>query len=271
MNLALFALGTLTGLLTQYSHQTNLVADSTYPVTPPTAKVSVVVCAYNEESFIERTLQDIRSQNIIGQYPEMFEVIVVDNESTDNTVEIASQYADLVITAPRGKLNAKQRGIEVASGEIIVFLDADCVIGSNLLNLLLSHFRSPEVVAVSGGMFLLGNDIGYTIVNIYGNQINSILKRLMIGGVSAVRKEAFYAVGGFRTDVDQFDRAAVAGEEEYGLMQKLRQYGQVVIDDRANVFVESRYQYCAVHGERCATATEPECQYCREMAARQRF
>lgn len=271
MSLALFALGTLTGLLMNYSHQTNMVADGTYPVTPPVAKVSVVVCAYNEEAFIERTLQDIHSQNIIAQYPEMFEVIVVDNESVDHTAEIASQYADLVITAPRGKLNAKEAGINAASGEIIVFLDADCVVGPNLLNLLLSHFRSLEVVAVSGGSFFLGNDVGYTIVNIYGNQVNSVLKRLMIGGASVVRKEAFYAVGGFRTDVDQFDRVAVAGEEEYGLMQKLRQYGQVVVDDRANVFSEPRYQYCAIHGENCATATEPECQYCKEMAARQRF
>jgi glycosyltransferase involved in cell wall biosynthesis len=270
MSWALSVLGTLTGLPLNYSHQTSFAADSTYPVTPPVAKVSVVVCAYNEEAFIERTLRDIRSQNIIAQYPEMFEVIVVDNESTDNTAGVASQYAK-VVYAPRGKLNAKQKGIETASGEIIVFLDADCVVGPNLLNLLLSHFRSLEVVAVSGGMFFIGNDFGYTIVSIYGNMLNSILKRLMLGGVSAVRKEAFYAVGGFRTDVDQFSRDAVSTEEEYGLMQKLRRYGRVVVDDRANIFTEPRYQYCAARGESCATATDPKCQYCKEMAARQRF
>jgi len=253
-----------------YSHQTNMVADGTYPVTPPVAKVSVVVCAYNEEAFIERTLQDIRSQNIIAQYPEMFEVIVVDNESVDHTAEIASQYADLVIAAPRGKLNAKRKGIETASGEIIVFLDADCAVGPNLLNLLLRHFHEEEVVAVSGGIQHNTKNIGIKVMDVYGNMINSTLRLQFNGGVSAVRKGVFEAIGGFR-DVDQFNRFEVQEEEELAFMRRLHQYGKVVVDTEANIIGEPRYQYCAIHGENCATATEPECQYCREMAARQRF
>ncbi|MGD8189096.1 glycosyltransferase family 2 protein [Brevibacillus ginsengisoli] len=84
-------------------------------------KVSIVVPAYNEASQILRTLRAIRL------YIPHQELIVVDDGSSDNTMEIASELADLVIRLPinRGKGIALQTGWKQSRGDIVMLLDAD--------------------------------------------------------------------------------------------------------------------------------------------------
>ncbi|MGC5324445.1 glycosyltransferase family 2 protein [Brevibacillus sp. SYSU BS000544] len=84
-------------------------------------KVSIIVPAYNEADRIMRTLQAIRL------YIPHHELIVVDDGSRDNTMDVASQHADLVVRLPlnKGKGVALQTGWRQADGDIIVMLDAD--------------------------------------------------------------------------------------------------------------------------------------------------
>lgn len=256
MSLILVA-GFLLGTLQHYCHQTLAAADTSYPVTPPAGKVSIIIPAYNEELYIERTLQCILAQNVIQQYSEMFEIIVVDNESQDRTGEVARQYAT-VITAPRGKLNAKNAGASAASGDILVFVDADGTMDPNWLNLLIRHFHDPNVVAV-GGAVHEQKDVLQTIIETQLITIEGYFANVLCGSNQAVRKEAFFAIGGFPVYGDQFDRVFLREAEEVGFCLRLKQVGKVVFDTQATAYFSARSLRC----HQCQHSSEStECSYC---------
>lgn len=86
------------------------------------ARVAAIVPAYNERAHIKHVLQVLVTTAIID------EIIVVDDASTDDTAEIASQFAEVrVIRQPQnlGKAHAMQRGVDATDAEIIFFCDAD--------------------------------------------------------------------------------------------------------------------------------------------------
>ncbi|MGQ9732854.1 MAG: glycosyltransferase family 2 protein [Candidatus Zipacnadales bacterium] len=88
------------------------------------SKVSVVIPAYNAAATIERELNSVYAQT----YPNIIEVIVVDDGSTDNTAQIVRRRypsAVLVQQPNVGEAGARNRGIREANGEYIAFLDAD--------------------------------------------------------------------------------------------------------------------------------------------------
>src|SRR3990167_9148920 len=91
--------------------------------------ISVVVPAFNEEKYLSRCLESFKQQD----YPkEKFEVIVVDNNSTDKTPKIAQSYeARLVGCQVRGVAVSRQAGGQAAKGEIIAGTDADTVVSTN--------------------------------------------------------------------------------------------------------------------------------------------
>ena len=266
----IIVLSAVSGLLTQYCHQTIAVADSSYPVTKPPAEVSVIIPAYNESAFIEQALLSVYSQNVVLEYPEMFEVIVVDNGSIDTTAEIASKYAK-VVASPRGKLNAKNVGAAEAQGEMLVFMDADSIAKPNCFNLLLRHFHKPNVVAVGGVIQCLDTDIFYTIAVTQSNMINGILVNHLNAGLSAVRKDAFFAVGGHITEgVDQFEVNSIMQEEERAFLFRLKSIGKVVVDSEATIWVYHRKGKCT----QCTypqSIGEAYCRYCKEVESGERF
>src|SRR2546427_622165 len=92
--------------------------------------ISVVVAAKNEAQHIGRCLGALFRQT----YSNDYEVIVVDNGSCDATPKIAKMFPCRVVFEPRlGQLQAKHRGVQEASGEIVAVLDADCVAPANWL------------------------------------------------------------------------------------------------------------------------------------------
>ena len=85
-------------------------------------KISAVVCARNEENFIEDCLWYLKNQTLKP------EIIVVDGHSTDKTVKIAKKYADMVVfDNKRGISDARNVGWKTAKGDIIAYCDADCL------------------------------------------------------------------------------------------------------------------------------------------------
>lgn len=91
------------------------------------AQVSLIICTYNREDLISGCLDSLRDQSIPFR---QFEVIVVDNNSTDRTCEIVSNYKDLpnlrlVKETKQGLSYARNRGIEEARCEFLAFLDDD--------------------------------------------------------------------------------------------------------------------------------------------------
>lgn len=87
---------------------------------------SVIMPAFNEEQNIEESLLSLVHQS----FPrDRYEIIVVDNGSSDRTPQLASIYADLVLDKPEGNVGAvRNYGIANASGEVIICTDADCLV-----------------------------------------------------------------------------------------------------------------------------------------------
>src|SRR5580698_2507213 len=111
-------------------------------------RLSVVVPAHNEAEFLGECLESLLGQDFAGGY----EIIVVDNNSTDSTAAVARAFGVRVVSESRpGVCWARQRGTEAASGEIIVSTDADTVYDAGWLTRIDSAFLDdPEVVAVAG-------------------------------------------------------------------------------------------------------------------------
>ena len=247
-----------------YDKLTTEVYNRNAHIYPPAGVVSIIVPAYNEEDTIQKTLNSILSQNILYKYKDYFECIVVDNESTDRTAEIAKQYCQ-VISAPRGKLNARDAGIKYASGNIIVSCDADCYYPPNWLNLLIRHFHRKGVVAVHAPFLIQGNAF-IRVASIWLASLSPTSWYRMYGSNSAFRKSAYFTVRGFDLTTDQFDRVQIAAEEEVYFRRKLVNLGTVVFEGQAPCFtfqrkhggqafreqrlIETKYQEEVVRGER---------------------
>jgi len=89
-------------------------------ITPP--YLSFIVPAFNEQGYIGNTLKQLHNFAPCC----MYEVIIIDNGSTDNTVEIAESFNDTVLACPTGTIAAvRNQGVNESKGNILVFLDAD--------------------------------------------------------------------------------------------------------------------------------------------------
>ncbi|EPR12074.1 glycosyltransferase [Ruminiclostridium papyrosolvens] len=117
--------------------------------------VSVIIPAYNAEKYLEKCLNCITNQN----YPkEKMEIIVVDNNSTDNTAEIIKSFGvTYVFNAKKGPSPSRNKGISLAAGEYLIFTDSDCLADSDfVLNHVKAHLdlqkSNPKVKMVGGGI-----------------------------------------------------------------------------------------------------------------------
>ncbi len=203
--------------------------------------VSVVIPAYNEENYLPACLESIKNQDYAGEY----EVIVVDNASTDNTAQIARNWgAKVVYESKRSPACARQRGAEVAAGRIVAFIDADTRAPAHWLSTIVWRFLcEPEMVAISGPYAYC--DVGKfsRTISYVGNFLNIVIDQLFrkvfrkggaIWGCNfAVRHSALMAVGGFDTSIKFYG-------EEYELSLRLRKAGKGCIMPRMFVLTSAR-------------------------------
>lgn len=110
--------------------------------------VSVVIPAFNEEKYIASALESLEEQD----YPtDRYEVIVVDNGSTDATATVAQDFDVRLVRRPNESIGGvRNAGIEVAEGEVIAFLDADCVAPPGWLEEAVDVLVDRSVGAVGG-------------------------------------------------------------------------------------------------------------------------
>jgi peptidoglycan/xylan/chitin deacetylase (PgdA/CDA1 family)/glycosyltransferase involved in cell wall biosynthesis len=203
--------------------------------------VSVVIPAYNEEDYLLSCLESIKKQDYAGKY----EVIVVDNASTDTTAQIALGWgAKVVYESKRSPACARQKGAEVATAELIAFIDADTQAPTHWLSTIVSRFiRKPEMIAVSGPYAYCDAGKFTKITSYIGNFFSIITDQLFrkvfnkggaIWGCNfAVRRSAFWKVGGFDTNIKFYG-------EEYELSLKLKSAGKGGIMPRLFVLTSAR-------------------------------
>lgn len=116
------------------------------PDTP--IRISVVVPAFNEEHYVAAALESLQGQECAPPY----EIIVVDNDSSDDTAAVARRYGVTVLHEPQpGVCAARQRGTAAARGDIVVSTDADTVHPSDWLARIDAELlRSEDAVLVAG-------------------------------------------------------------------------------------------------------------------------
>src|SRR5258708_18280823 len=112
-------------------------------------KISIVVPAFNEKDTLTHLRRSLQKQNFSK---EDFEVIIVDNNSTDDTVQIAKQFHVRVISETRqGITFARDTGAKAARFEIISCIDADCVLPKNYLRTIHTVFSKDKKLAAYCG------------------------------------------------------------------------------------------------------------------------
>lgn len=111
------------------------------------SRISIVIPVYNEADRLEACLQAIA-----GQTARPLEVIVVDNNSTDETADVARRFGfvTLLSESRQGVVHARNRGFAAAHGDIIARIDADTILPRGWLAHVSRIFRAPGVSAVSG-------------------------------------------------------------------------------------------------------------------------
>lgn len=109
-------------------------------------KISVVIPAHNEEKYIGKCLESIVNQTV---KPD--EIIVVDNNCTDKTVEITQKFGARIIKEKKqGRPYAQKRGFDSARFDIIARTDADTILPSDWISRILKAFEDPDLGALSG-------------------------------------------------------------------------------------------------------------------------
>jgi rSAM/selenodomain-associated transferase 2 len=106
-------------------------------------RVSVVIPVLNEADGIARTLMRLRQAGV-------WQCIVVDGGSDDDTVSLARLYADVVLSSPRGRARQMNAGAHVADGEVLLFLHADTDLPQGFLHLINGALADLQIV---GGRF----------------------------------------------------------------------------------------------------------------------
>jgi cellulose synthase/poly-beta-1,6-N-acetylglucosamine synthase-like glycosyltransferase len=167
-----------------------------------TPLVSVIIPAHNAEGTIRQCLDALVGQS----YPaDSYEVIVVDDGSTDKTGTIVQDYAVKYIRQEnQGPAAARNKGAEEARGEIILFTDADCVADADWIQEMLRPFEQPEVMAVKGAYRTNQKSLTARFAQLEFEERFELLKRAdsidMVDTYSAgFRKEIFLKLGGFDT------------------------------------------------------------------------
>jgi len=202
----------------------------------PTAepvRISVVIPALDEADYLPAALASLGAQEVPGG----FEVLVVDNGSTDATAALAAQLGARVVreTSP-GVCSARQRGTEEARGDVVVSTDADTVHPPGWLARLADHFEADDVVAVAG-------PCRYTDPPWWAR----VFARGWFAAVAAVHAltgHVFYVTAtnvAFRREgFPGYDTRLTQGGDEVDLLRRLRRRGRVVWDAGNPVLTSSR-------------------------------
>jgi len=145
--------------------------------------ISIIMPAYNVENYIEEAIYSIVNQN-----GKNYELIIVNDGSTDNTINVINKFINkysnikLITQQNKGLSAARKSGLDIATGKYIYFMDADDILTSNALNLMLEKIKTDKDCYVFNASFKneLDNDWGRNhdgknvITNNYENITNGI-------------------------------------------------------------------------------------------------
>jgi cellulose synthase/poly-beta-1,6-N-acetylglucosamine synthase-like glycosyltransferase len=145
------ALYPLTVALVARVHTRRVALDDAY-----LPSVAVIVTAYNEESAIERRLENLHA---LDYPPELVELVVTSDASTDRTEELAEAAGARVIRNPRGgKVAAQDAAVRATDADVVAFSDANAIWAPDALRKLVRNLADPKVAYVCGRLRLEAPD-----------------------------------------------------------------------------------------------------------------
>lgn len=161
-------------------------------------KVSVVLLTKNSVETVIKTLDSIMSQT---RKPD--EIVVVDGNSKDGTIEIVKQYPiKLVTESGLGFGHARNLGVKNAEGDIILFIDSDCYADEKWIEKILPHFSEPKIAGVTGQTKLWNTNHGVArFLACVGGRMDMPTKQRFVKIAPtmnlAIRRNIVLEVGGF--------------------------------------------------------------------------
>ena len=194
--------------------------------------ISLIICTYNREKYIRPLLESIAKND----YPKTdYEIVLVDNNCTDNTREVCEQFVAAnpevtlryVVESEQGLSAARNKGIKESKGDIIIYVDDDALVDSDYIRIYAEHFAAnPDTMAAGGPIEPLYETeepswmSPYTKALLtawmnYGDKVREYPNgRFPGGGNAAYRKEVFDRVGLFNTELGRKGNLLLASEEK---------------------------------------------------------
>lgn len=183
--------------------------------------VSVIIPAFNSEKTLDSCLNAIALLN----YPkDKIEVILIDNGSTDDTVDIAKKYDVKILIKPRINISAlRNYGTKMAKGDIYAFTDSDCIVSKDWVNNALVHFRNSLVAVAGCGHDIPGNASWVERTWCFLKDLETHTVKHLGSGNLLIKKSVFIRVGGFNEKL-------ITGEDSE-FCNRVRELGYVIISD----------------------------------------
>lgn len=173
--------------------------------------VSIVITTKNEEKHIENCLLSIKNQSY-----ENIEIIVVDNQSTDKTKDIAFKYTKKVFD--KGPERSAQRNygmLEKSKGDYVMFVDADMILSAGLVKSCVNEMQNSDFIALHIPEIVLGKKF-FSKVRCFER---SFYNGTVIDGARFFLKKEFVKVNGF----DE----TMSGPEDWDIDKKIKQAGDI--------------------------------------------
>ena len=192
--------------------------------------ISIIVCTYNREKYIESLLGSLKKQ----EYPTKdYEIVFVNNNSDDETEKRCTEFREAnpeVVfhyfnESKQGLSHARNRGILEAKGEILAFIDDDALAHANYLQNMSKAFKETDVDAAGGRIYPKYESQRPVWMSKFLEPVMSVIdlgdknkpfpkNKFPIGANMMFRKEVFEQAGNFNTDLGRTGKKMLGGEEK---------------------------------------------------------
>jgi len=191
-------------------------------------KISIITPSLNRAYLLTLAIQSVVAQN----YPN-YEHIIIDGGSTDGTEQVIQNYPGInfVSGLDQGMYDALNKGLEIATGEIIGFLNTDDLYAENIFNTVARKFDDPDVMAVTGRAIVFSelSDGKIKIVDNYSPEDSSLIENSTIGSnffnAWFFRRSTFNRIGKFNPNYK------IVGDRDFMLRFALNNLEYTAIND----------------------------------------
>lgn len=230
-------------LPTKIQHELAKTSSYRNEITAKSTLISIIIPTFQEEKILPR-LKDLYNKEIKQQYN--CEIIVSDGGSTDKTLEIAAEFADKIVKHSHSHrqtiAEGRNKGAEVAQGEILMFINADTYPADikNFLQSIHHWYHSSMQIYGAIACYVSGfpdeinfkDKIFYFLHNTFVKLLNIIKLGMGRGECQIIRKDLFYQVNGYNPNI-------VAGED-FDLFRRIAKHTKILMDTNFLVYESPR-------------------------------